>query len=198
MAEVRLSVVLKNFARRVPVRRVGYILKPETAAFPTFSSERRGHWLSAASAEPSLGIRPWITGERYPRSSLPALLAAQAAQRQGDDASETFHFTLFRTFLVENRDISDEAVLEQVALAVGLDADRFRSDLKDPRVKEAVYAEHLDAVDRLKVEAVPTVILGAERIEGAVPPAVYQAALTAEGSGEIEGKPHFFFQEGGS
>lgn len=177
MAEVRLDAVLRNLPRRVPVRRVGYILKPEPAAFPTFSSERRGHWVTAASAEPSLGIRPWVTAERYPASSIPALLAAQAAKRQGEEASEIFHFSLFRTFLIDNRDISDVAVLEEVALRVGLDLDRFRIDLKDPRVKEAVYAEHLDAVDRLKVEAVPTVIIGAEHIEGATSPAVYEAAL---------------------
>ncbi len=191
MAEVRLNAVLEHLSQEVPVRRVGYILKPETSAFPTFSSERRGHWLRAASAEPSLGIRPWVRGERYPASSVPALLAAQAAKRQGQDASETFHFSVFRTFLIENRDISEGAVLEEIARAAGLDVDRFRVDLKDPTVKEAVYAEHLDAVDRWMVEAVPTVIIGQERIEGAASPAIYQAALTDTpptigGSGEIE------------
>ncbi len=178
MAEVRLSAVIENLPRRVPVRRVGYILKPEPVAFPTFSSERRGHWLTAASAEPALGIRPWVTGARYPASSVPALLAAQAAKRQGEDASDAFHFSLFRTFLIDNRDISDEAVLARVALTVGLDLDRFRRDLKDPSVKEAVYAEHLEAVDQLGVEAVPTVIIGTERIEGAAPPPVYETAVT--------------------
>ena len=59
----------------------------------------------------------------------------------------------------------------------GLDLDRFRIDLKDPKVKEAVYADHLDAVDLWRAEAVPTVIVGEERIEGAAPPPVYQAAL---------------------
>jgi predicted DsbA family dithiol-disulfide isomerase len=177
VAEVRLNTVLDGFARRFPLRRVGYILKSETAAFPTFSSERRGHWLMAAAAEPALGIRPWIKGERYPRSSVPTLLAAQAARRQGDDASETFHFALFRTFLVENRDISEGAVLEEVAFKSRLDLDRFRIDLKDPKLKEAVYAEHLEAVDLWKAEAVPTVIVGEERIEGAAPPPVYHGAL---------------------
>ncbi|MEE9182118.1 MAG: DsbA family protein [candidate division NC10 bacterium] len=177
MAEVRLNTVLGSLAPRFCVQRVGYILKPESSAFPTFSSERRGHWLQAAAAEPALGIRPWVKGERYPGSSVPALLAAQAARRQGDEASETFHFALFRMFLVENRDITDGSVLEEVALEAGLDLDRFRIDLKDPKVKEAVYADHLDAVDLWRAEAVPTVIVGEERIEGAVPPPVYQAAL---------------------
>jgi protein-disulfide isomerase-like protein with CxxC motif len=171
VAEVRLNAVLEHLSQEVPVRRVGYILKLETSAFPTFSSERRGHWLRAASAEPSLGIRPWVGGERYPASSVPALLAA--------------------TFLIENRDISEGAVLEEIARVAGLDVDRFQVDLKDPTVKEAVYAEHLDAVDRWMIEAVPTVIIGQERIEGAASSAIYQAALTDTpptigGSGEIE------------
>ena len=177
MAEVRLNTVLGGFVQRFSLRRVGYILKPETVAFPTFSSERRGHWLRAAAAEPSLGIRPCIQGERYPGSSVPARLAAHAARRQGDEASDTFHFALFRTFLVENRDISDGAVLEAVALQSGLDLDRFRIDCTDPKLKEAVYGEYLEAIDLWKAEAVPTIIVGEERIEGAAPPAVYQAAV---------------------
>ncbi|MGH7427273.1 MAG: DsbA family oxidoreductase [Candidatus Methylomirabilales bacterium] len=177
MAEVRLDAVLTRLARRLPIRRVGYILKPEAPAYPSFSSERRGHWQRAAAAEPSLGIRLWVKGERYPGSSVPALEAAQAARRQGADASEAFHFGVFRAFLVENRDISDRTVLEEVALSCGLDLHRFRVDLKDPTVKEMVYAEHLEAVDRYHVEAVPTIVIGEERIEGAAPPAIYQAAL---------------------
>jgi predicted DsbA family dithiol-disulfide isomerase len=177
VAEVRLNKVVTGHARPFSLRRVGYILKPESAAFPTFSSERRGHWLRAEAAEPSLGIRPWVGGDQYPGSSVPALLAAQAAKRQGDALSETFHFALFHTFLVENRDISSGAVLEQVALTCGLDLTRFRIDCKDPMLKEAVYAEHLEAIDLWKAEAVPTIVVGEERIEGAAPLAVYQAAL---------------------
>lgn len=104
-------------------------------------------------------------------------MAAQAAGRQGDEVSDVFHFAVFRTFLVENRDISAVAVLEQVALSAGLDLDRFRIDSEDPTLKEAVYAEHLEAVDLWKAEAVPTIIVGEERIEGAAPRSVYQAAL---------------------
>lgn len=177
MAEVRLHTVLERVAQRFPVRRIGYILKPETSAFPSFSSDRRGHWLRTAEAEPSLGIRPWVAGERYPASSLPPLLAAQAARRQGNQASDIFHFALFRTFLVENRDISAGVVLEEVALNSGLDLDRFRIDLTDPALKEAVYAEHLEAVDLWKAEAVPTIVVGEARIEGAVPAGIYEDAL---------------------
>ncbi|MCI0410010.1 MAG: DsbA family protein, partial [Acidobacteria bacterium] len=131
---MRLDTVLTRLSRRVPLRRVGYILKPEPPAFPSFSSERRGHWQRAGEAEPSLGIRLWVKGERYPGSSVPALEAAQAAMRQGTEASEAFHFGLFRAFLIENRDISDRSVLEEVAATCGLDLHRFRVDFKDPAV----------------------------------------------------------------
>ena len=177
MAEVRLDAVLTRLGRRVPIRRVGYILKPEPPAFPSFSGERRAHWQRAGAAEPSLGIRLWVKGERYPGSSVPALEAAQAARRQGAEASDAFHFAVFRAFLVDNRDISDRSVLEEVAATCGLDLHRFRVDLKDPTVKEAVYEEHLEAVDRYQVEAVPTIIIGEERIEGAAPLAVFATAL---------------------
>ena len=156
---------------------MGYILKPELFPFATFSTERRGHWQRAASVEPSLGIRPWVTGDRYPSSSLPALLAGQAAKRQGEKLSEIFHFALFRTFLVDNRDISDPNVLAEVAKGAGLNLEQFLTDYKDPTLREAVYAEHLEAVDLWKTEAVPTIIIGEERIEGAATREVYRSAL---------------------
>jgi predicted DsbA family dithiol-disulfide isomerase len=124
-----------------------------------------------------------VKGERYPGSSIPALEAAQAARRQGDEASEAFHFGVFRAFLVENRDISDRAVLKEVALSAGLDLHRFGVDLKDPTVTEAVFAEHLEAVDRYHVEAVPTIIIGEERIEGAAPVGVYETAVARFAAG---------------
>lgn len=68
-------------------------------------------------------------------------------------------------------------MLEEVALQSGLDLDRFRNDLKDITLKEAVYSEHLEAVDCWKAEAVPTIIVGEERIEGAVPARNYEDAL---------------------
>ena len=167
-----------ELGKKIPVRRVSYILKPEPSPFATFSSERRGHWLRAASVEPSLGIRPWIQGDRYPQSSLPPLLAGQAARRQGEGVSDIFHFALFRKFLVDNRDISDPKVLAEVAKGSGLDLDQFWTDYKDPTLREAVYAEHLEAVDLWQTEAVPTIIIGEERIEGAVTREVYRSALT--------------------
>lgn len=157
---------------------MGYILRPELSPTATFSPERRAHWLRAAAAEPSLGIRPWLAGDRYPQSSLPALVAGQAAKRQGEAATARFHFALFRTFLVENRDISSPEILAEVARNSGLDLERFWTDYRDPTLREAVYAEHLEAVDVWQTEAVPTIIIGRHWIEGAVMREVYRSALT--------------------
>jgi predicted DsbA family dithiol-disulfide isomerase len=105
-------------------------------------------------------------------------LAGQAAKRQGEGVSEIFHFALFRTFLVENRDISDPKVLAEVAQGSGLNLEQFWADYKDPTIREAVYAEHLEAVDLWKTEAVPTIIIGEHWIEGAATREIYRSALT--------------------
>ena len=117
------------------------------------------------------------TGSRYPGSSLAAHVAARAAGRQGPEAGERYHWALFRAFFVANRDISDRNVLSEVAKEVGLDRARFDADAVHPRLKEELLAAHVTAVEAFGVAAVPTVIIGVRRFEGAVAEAEYRGAI---------------------
>jgi predicted DsbA family dithiol-disulfide isomerase len=47
-------------------------------------------------------------------------------------------------------------VIEEVALQAGLDLGRFRSDLTDPFLLEALARDHQEAVDQLGVFGTPT------------------------------------------
>ncbi len=177
MAEVRLERARAGSARPIPIRRHPYILKLEDNPHATFSYDRRGHWTAAARAEPGLAFTLWTGGERYPVSSLPALIAARAAERQGVDAGDRYHWALFRAFFEANRDISDPKVLRQVATGVGLDLPRFDADVAGEGMRQEVLAAHVAGVDDYGVDVVPTVIIGARRFEGAASENAYQAAL---------------------
>ena len=177
MAEVRLERARAEFGDAVRVLRHPYILKLEENPHASFSYDRHGHWATAARAEPGLTFNLWTGGSRYPVSSLPVLIAARAAARQGDEADDRYHWALFRAFFQENRDLSDPGVLRQVAARTGLALGRFDADVAGSAVRDEVLAAHLEAVDRFRVEVVPTVIVGARRFEGAAAEEAYRAAL---------------------
>ena len=177
MAEVRLERARAGSGTTIPIRRHPYILKLEENLHASFSYDRRGHWATAARAEPGLVFNLWTGGERYPVSSLPALVAARAAARQGVDAGDRYHWALFRAFFEANRDISDTGVLRHVAAGVGLDLGRFAADVAGTALREEVLAAHLEAVDTYGVDVVPTVSVGARRFEGAASEDAYRAAL---------------------
>ncbi len=178
MAEVRLERARAGAGTPIPIRRHPYILKLEDNPHASFSYDRRSHWTAAARAEPGLVFSLWTGGERYPVSSLPALLAARAAERQGVDAGDRYHWALFRAFFEANRDISDPKVLRHVAAGVGLDLGRFDTDAAGGALREEILAAHVEAVDSYGVDAVPTVLICDRRFEGAASEAAYRAALT--------------------
>jgi len=177
VAEVRLERARSRFGEAVQIRRHPYILRLEENPHASFSWDRRGHWVAAARAEPGLVFNPWTSGERYPVSSLPALIAGWAAGRQGPEAGERYHWALFWTFFEANRDISDPGVLRRVASDAGLDLGRYDADVADAGLKEEVLAAHVAAVDAFGVEAVPTAIIGTRRFEGAAAEGAYRAAI---------------------
>ena len=186
MAEVRLERARAGFRGRVRIRRRPYILKLEENPYATFSYDRRGHWRAAARAEPGLAFKLWTGRDRYPVSSLPPLIAARAAERQGPEAGDRYHWALFRAFSEANRDLSDAGVLRDVAAEVGLDLGRFDQDVRGEEIREEVLAAHMAAVDDFGVEVVPTVIIGRRRFEGAASEAAYREALQVAVGGSRE------------
>ncbi len=177
MAEVRLERARAGSGTTIPIRRHPYILKLEDNPHAAFSYDRRGHWTAAARAEPGLVFNLWTGGERYPVSSLPALIAARAADRQSVEAGDRYHWALFRAFFEANRDLSAPEVLRSLAADAGLNLGRFDADVAERELREEVLAAHVEAVDTFGVDVVPTVIVGARRFEGAAPEAAYRAAL---------------------
>ena len=85
-----------------------------------------------------------------------AFKAAEAARRQ--DGFEDFHMRLLRARHLDRVDIDDVAVLERVADESGLELDRFRKDVADPKILAALSRDHRGAVAEYGVFGTPTFV----------------------------------------
>ena len=81
---------------------------------------------------------------------------------------EALHDALFRAYFVEARDISQPAVLLQIAEQVGLSADGARHVLEKRTFKEAVDKDW-ELSRRYGVTGVPTFVVGRHGVVGAQP-----------------------------
>jgi predicted DsbA family dithiol-disulfide isomerase len=85
-----------------------------------------------------------------------AFTAAEAARRQG--RFEVFHHALLAARHQARLDIDDVRVIEQVADDSGLDLERFRRDVDDPSIMQALARDHVHAVAKHGVFGTPTFV----------------------------------------
>ena len=85
-----------------------------------------------------------------------AFKAAEAARRQ--DRFDDFHMPLLEARHRDRLDIDQFEVIERVAVDCGLDLERFRKDLADPRILEPLKRDHTQAVSVHGVFGTPTFV----------------------------------------
>jgi len=85
-----------------------------------------------------------------------AFKAAEAARRQ--DRFDPFHANLLAARHRDRLDVDDAKVVEQVAEESGLELERFRRDLADPTILEALARDHKYAVGTHGVFGTPTFV----------------------------------------
>jgi len=117
-------------------------------------------------------------GTPYPRSSLPSQEAAKGVQNRHPEQFDTFDRALYEAFFRETKDISDPAVLSQVAASVGLDGRELEEALARREYRSLVLAEYQEALQR-GVRVIPTVFFGDTPISGAVSLEEYERAARA-------------------
>jgi predicted DsbA family dithiol-disulfide isomerase len=83
-----------------------------------------------------------------------AFKAAEAARRQ--DRFGDFHLSLLQARHRDRLDIDEVAIVERVADEAGLDLDRFRKDVSDPDIAQAIARDHQPAVKEHGVFGTPT------------------------------------------
>jgi predicted DsbA family dithiol-disulfide isomerase len=94
-----------------------------------------------------------------PHSAWPPCEAVKAAERQGFEAADRLIRLLRNSVMLEGKNIARRDVLEMCAGKAGLDPERFREDLADPRRRAEVEQDILDA-RKESVESRPTFVIG--------------------------------------
>jgi predicted DsbA family dithiol-disulfide isomerase len=117
-------------------------------------------------------------------SRLAQELGKWADTQPGGDA---LHDALFRAYFVDGRDISDSAVLLEIASSVGLPADGVRDVLERRTFKDAVDADWKLSRE-YGITGVPTFVVGRQGVVGAQPyEALAQLVREAAPGEEAEG-----------
>lgn len=113
-----------------------------------------------AEGEPPIWERP--PGERG--RGTRALLYALAVRDHFPEHFLDWHAGAFLARHTEARDLSDDAVLRDVAASAGLDPDAVAVAADDPATVAQLASEHVEAVKRWDVFGVPTFIVGDEAV----------------------------------
>lgn len=69
--------------------------------------------------------------DRMPKNLLPATLAVMAAERQGPERGHRFYRALLRRNIVEDQDVTNQAIMNEAAKEASLDHDKFLADRAD-------------------------------------------------------------------
>ena len=178
---MRVDEIAEAFGDKVKIEWRSFMLRTEPK---TTSRDKFVHytnsWQRCAEAEPQAAFTtPWASEADGPSSSLPAQVAWKAASTFGDDAKEKMKQALMHAYFVDNRNISDEGELIDIAVSIGLDRDEFITILAEQSrpLAMAVIDEHNDAINN-GITAVPTVLVdGMLPIPGAQEFSVYERMI---------------------
>ena len=102
----------------------------------------------------------------YPYTNL-AFQGLEFAKDQGK--GNEYNGAVFRAFFQQSRDIGRIDVLADIAKEVGLDSEQFRAALEQGTYRDRVQQLLKTAYERAGVTAVPTMIIGRQRLEGLYP-----------------------------
>ncbi|MEQ8204759.1 MAG: 2-hydroxychromene-2-carboxylate isomerase [Woeseia sp.] len=106
---------------------------------------------------------PFRMNPLFPQNTLKALRLALVARREG--RFEVLHQPMFDAIWVHGRDLSNDAVLLDLAAKAGLDADRCLQECADDAIKAELQANTEEAVSR-GVFGAPTVFVNGEMFFG--------------------------------
>ena len=121
-------------------------------------------WAPMRDLDPRLSVTsPWASENPHPSHSLPALAASKLIKTFGEEIEDDFHHRMFKAYFLENRTISDTAVITAVATESGVDGEAFASSFAAQReaLDDQVIADHNEAIQH-GISAVPTVIVNNE------------------------------------
>ena len=170
IGDLRLERLRRDFDLRINFRFLE--IHPETppggAAYRTLDSEPE-QWQVMLATLTDMAREEGVEFARRQRllNSHKALCLAEAAKEAGRERFYALHRGLYQSYFIHGEDIGDDAVLQRLARASGL-----QPGLVDRARTYPVYGQRLRRNLALAVEAgvtgTPTFFFGARRITGAV------------------------------
>ncbi len=161
---MRLDKVKEEFGDQVEITWKSFLLRPNVEEKPMDKFTRYTEsWKRVNEAEPELTFNQWSGEHEPPSHSIPSAIAGKAAETFGDELFHKFHWRLLEAYFVENRTVSDPAVLIDVAMNVGIDGEEFRTTMGERAAEfaEAAIADHNEAVNS-GISGVPAVVVNDE------------------------------------
>ncbi|MGC4117726.1 MAG: DsbA family protein [Myxococcales bacterium] len=159
----RLTQLEEEFGDLVQVELRAYPLRLEPEALSRREVRRQVRLVKKAAREPEqLDLSPALwRGVDPPLSSLPPMVALEAARRQGRAAERALAQRLRDAAFRFGLNVARRDVLFELAAATGLSMDQFGSAFDAPSTLRAVEESRLDAMRR-GVGAIPAVVVGHE------------------------------------
>lgn len=163
LADARLAFLRDEYGSSVRWRYRGYALRPDQEL--PGRKERAvlaRHFRRVAKEREGRGIVPDLwTGSDPPTSSLPALIALEAALSEGPLAQRGLLKALREAAFLRGINVSRRDVIVEMAAQAGLDLQRFIARFDDPRTAAQVSAGACEA-EELGVRGVPALVIGGE------------------------------------
>ncbi len=113
----------------------------------------------------------------YPYTNL-AFQGLEFAKDHGK--GNEYNDAVFRAFFQQSRDIGRIDVLADIAKEVGLDLEQFRDALEQGTYRDRVQQLLRKAYEGVRVTAVPTMIIGRQRLEGLYPADAIRQVIEGE------------------
>ena len=120
------------------------------------------HFRRVAREKEGRGVKPDLwTGEDPPASSMPPLIALEAALLQGRLPQRELLRAMRRAAFLDGINVARRDVLVELAGQAGLDLPRFLQRLDDPRT-EGLVSLGCEEAEGIGIKGVPAVVIGGE------------------------------------
>ena len=157
-----ISQIRERYGEALPVRLVLGGLRPGTVE--PMSAKARAelptHWEHVREASgQAFDAKAFEERDGFVYDTDPACRAVVAARRQDPHVALAFLEAAQSAFYAEGRDVTQPQVLGEIAGSLGLDVDRFASDLAAEDVKQETWGDYATS-QNAGVRGFPTLIVG--------------------------------------
>ena len=163
VADARLDFLRDEYGSMVRWSLRPYPLRPENQ-IP--DKKQRAilarHFRRVSREREGKGIKPDLwTGQDPPSSSVPPLVALEAALPQGSELQRELLKAMRRAAFIEGINVARRDVQVELAARAGLDVEQFIESLDDPRVEQDVN-DAVEEAEGLGIKGVPALVIGGE------------------------------------